>query len=54
MLAIGHTRLALETDGLDIRARPEFIQVQKNGADLNAVSGRVFLCLLWAVRCCVL
>jgi stage V sporulation protein SpoVS len=28
VLAIGHTRLALEPDGLDIRARPEFIHVQ--------------------------
>lgn len=37
VLAIGHTRLALEPDGLDIRARPEFIHVQKNGSDLNAI-----------------
>ena len=37
VLAIGHTRLALEADGLDIRARPEFINVMKNGADLNAL-----------------
>jgi stage V sporulation protein SpoVS len=37
VLAIGHTRLALEPDGLDIRARPEFIQVAKNGTDLNAI-----------------
>ncbi|GBF87413.1 hypothetical protein Rsub_00124 [Raphidocelis subcapitata] len=36
VLAIGHTRLALEADGLDIRARPEFIAVA-GGADLNAV-----------------
>ena len=37
VLAIGHTRLALEADGLDIRARPEFIHVTKNGSDLNAI-----------------
>ncbi|KIZ03721.1 hypothetical protein MNEG_4239 [Monoraphidium neglectum] len=36
VLAIGHTRLALEPDGLDIRARPEFIHVQAGG-ELNAL-----------------
>jgi stage V sporulation protein S len=37
VLAIGHTRLYLEADGKDIRARPEFIHVLKNGADWNAI-----------------
>jgi len=37
VLAIGHTRLYLEADGKDVRARPEFIHVQKNGAEWNAI-----------------
>jgi hypothetical protein len=30
-------RLYLEPDGLDIRARPEFVHVVKNGSELNAL-----------------
>lgn len=37
VLAIGHTRLYLEQDGYDIRARPEFVHVMKNGMELNAI-----------------
>lgn len=37
VLAIGHTRLYLEPDGKDIRSRPEFIHVLKNGEDWNAI-----------------
>ena len=37
VLAIGHCRLYLEPDGLDIRARPEFIHIIKAGEDLNAI-----------------
>jgi stage V sporulation protein SpoVS len=40
VLAIGHTRLALEPDGLDIRARPEFINGAVSGGRRGgAVSG---------------
>jgi hypothetical protein len=37
VLAIGQTRMALEPAGLDIRARPEFIKVHKNGSDLSGI-----------------
>jgi len=37
VLAIGHSRLALEAEGLDIRARPEFISIQKNDTTMNAL-----------------
>lgn len=37
VLAIGHARLYLEPDGLDVRARPEFVHVFKNGSELNAL-----------------
>jgi stage V sporulation protein SpoVS len=37
VLAIGQARVTLEPSGLDLRARPEFISVQKNGADLHAL-----------------
>jgi hypothetical protein len=35
VLAIGHTRLALEPDGLDIRARPEFIGAVRDGSAIK-------------------
>lgn len=37
VMAIGQTRLYLEQDGKDIRAWPEFVKVQKNGGELNAI-----------------
>ncbi|KAG2429377.1 hypothetical protein HXX76_011142 [Chlamydomonas incerta] len=37
VLAIGNARLYLEQDRKDIRAMPSFVQVHKNGRDLNAV-----------------
>ncbi|KXZ52124.1 hypothetical protein GPECTOR_10g753 [Gonium pectorale] len=37
VLAIGNARLYLEQDRKDIRAMPAFVQVHKNGRDLNAV-----------------
>ncbi|GLC41030.1 hypothetical protein PLESTB_000950700 [Pleodorina starrii] len=37
VLAIGNARLYLEQDKKDIRAMPAFVQVNKNGRDLNAV-----------------
>ncbi len=37
VLAIGRARLYLEPDGLDVRARPEFVHVHKNGSELNAL-----------------
>ncbi|KAG2492634.1 hypothetical protein HYH03_009050 [Edaphochlamys debaryana] len=37
VLAIGNARLYLEQDHKDIRAAPSFVQVHKNGRDLNAV-----------------
>jgi stage V sporulation protein SpoVS len=37
VVAIGHTRLHLEPDGLDVRAWPEFVKVTKGITELNAI-----------------
>lgn len=37
VLAVGNARLFLEKDGMDIKVRPEFIKLNKNGTELNAL-----------------
>lgn len=37
VLAIGHARLYLEGDGLDIKAQPEFEKVDKEGESRTAL-----------------
>lgn len=37
VLAAGNARLFLEKDGMDIKVRPEFIKLMKNGGELNAL-----------------
>lgn len=37
VLAIGNARLYLEEDNLDIRVQPEFVHIEKNGKQMNAL-----------------
>lgn len=46
VLAAGNARLFLEKDNMDIKVRPEFIKIPKNGGELNALR---FTCMSEAI-----
>jgi stage V sporulation protein SpoVS len=43
VMAIGQARLQLESDGKNVQAWPEFVKVDKDGRQLNAIKFHVLV-----------